>query len=171
VIVPGSAHLGAQVSALLDDQLGPDEADRAWQHLSGCESCQASLHRERWVKRRLTGLAGSEGPEAPPARLAAALHRLPAGPVVGVAWSQPVRRGVGTRLTVAAIGVGSLSTALIVLGAGYLAEGTVESGDPSAPAGALPGGAWVADVPAEAPRVGRDLAAHRDARGWATMEP
>ncbi|MDX6324363.1 MAG: hypothetical protein QOK15_717 [Nocardioidaceae bacterium] len=171
MIVPGSAHLGAQVSALLDGQLTRDRADRAWQHVAGCDACRAAVHREEWVKRRVTGLARCEPPDEPPAGLAATLRSLPAGSALDARWSEPVRRSVGTRLTVAAIGVGSLSTALIVLGAGYLAEGTVERDGPTAPAGAVPGGAWVADLTADLPRTGGSLPAHRLRRGWARMEP
>jgi anti-sigma factor RsiW len=177
VIVPGSAHLGAQVSALVDGQLTGDRADRAWQHVAGCDSCRAAVHREEWVKLRLTGLARWDSPEAPPARLAAALCSLPTGSsgAADARWPEPERRGVGTRLTVAAIGVGSLSAALVVLGAGYLADGRVERDFPAAPAGALPGGlpggAGFTDLPADAPGTDRGLSTHRVRRPWARMEP
>lgn len=47
-------HLGDRVSALLDDQLSPDEAERAWAHVHQCYECRDRVEREGWVKRRLS---------------------------------------------------------------------------------------------------------------------
>jgi anti-sigma factor RsiW len=171
VIAPGGAHLGAQVSALLDGQLAPDQEDRAWRHVADCDACRAAVHREQWVKRRLSGWARCEPPDAPPLGLRAALTSLPAGPAIHGRRPEPARRGVGARLTVAAIGVGSLSAAFVVLGAGYLAESTSGTDDPPARTGMLPGGAVVADLSTGLPVAAPRPSTHRGRQPWATMEP
>lgn len=176
MIVPRSAHLGAQVSALLDGQLPEDLAERARAHLSACPACRSAVQREDWVKRGLSRLPDS----APPPGLTALLAGLPAaasgdvttsagaGLAVAGRWPERAVGGRGGRVTAAAIGVGSLSAALVVLGAGYLADGRVE---PVAPAGTAPVGGWVADLPAAVLAQGRGPAAHRLRRTWARMEP
>jgi hypothetical protein len=72
---------------------------------------------------------------------------------------------------VAAIGVGSLSAALVVVGSGYLTEGAVERRDPSAPADTLTVDSWIPDLTADVAAVGRGPAAHRVRQPWARMEP
>ncbi len=49
-------HLGSRVSALLDGQLPPAEAERAWAHVHACHLCRDLVEREGWVKTRLSGL-------------------------------------------------------------------------------------------------------------------
>lgn len=55
-------HLGPRVSALLDGQLSPDEAERAWAHVHTCHSCRDQVEREGWLKTRLAGLSHGAGP-------------------------------------------------------------------------------------------------------------
>ena len=55
-------HLGSRVSALLDGQLPPAEADRAWAHVHRCHVCRDAVEREGWVKTRLSGLGGAPAP-------------------------------------------------------------------------------------------------------------
>ena len=55
-------HLGNRVSALLDGQLPPEEAERAWAHVHVCHFCRDAVEREGWVKTRLARL--SSGPHA-----------------------------------------------------------------------------------------------------------
>jgi len=50
-------HLGNRTSALLDGQLPPDEAERAWAHVHQCHACRDQVEREGWIKRRLAGLS------------------------------------------------------------------------------------------------------------------
>ena len=50
----GGGHLGDAVSALLDDQLSPEEAERAWAHVHQCHECRDRVEREGWIKRRLS---------------------------------------------------------------------------------------------------------------------
>lgn len=50
----GGGHLGDRVSALLDDQLSPEDAERAWAHVHQCYECRDRVEREGWVKRRLS---------------------------------------------------------------------------------------------------------------------
>ncbi|HEX6150620.1 hypothetical protein [Nocardioides sp.] len=45
------------MSALLDGQLPPDEAERAWAHVHACHACRDAVEREGWVKTRLAGLS------------------------------------------------------------------------------------------------------------------
>jgi hypothetical protein len=54
---PWGGHLGARVSALLDGQLGPDDEERAWDHVHACHQCRDLVEREGWVKTRLAGLS------------------------------------------------------------------------------------------------------------------
>ncbi|MCY7395694.1 MAG: hypothetical protein LH468_05955 [Nocardioides sp.] len=53
-------HLGPRVSALLDGQLPPEEAERAWSHVHVCHLCRDLVEREGWVKTRLSGLGSGE---------------------------------------------------------------------------------------------------------------
>lgn len=55
-------HLGPRVSALLDGQLPPAEAERAWAHVHRCHVCRDAVEREGWVKTRLAGLGGTAAP-------------------------------------------------------------------------------------------------------------
>jgi anti-sigma factor RsiW len=64
-------HLGSRVSALLDGQLPPEEAERAWAHVHVCHACRDLVEREGWVKTRLAGL--SHGDPAAPEHLKGSL--------------------------------------------------------------------------------------------------
>ena len=171
MITSANAHLGDQISALLDGQLTGDRAVRAWRHVVECEHCRTAMQREEWVKMQLSGLDLGELSSHPPVRLRAALTSLPAGPTVFGGLPEQTHRGRGSRLAAAVIGVGTLSAALVVLGAGILAEGTRDRPVPAAPAGFLPGGAWVTNPTAEVAVTDRTPAAHRVRQHWARMEP
>ena len=54
-------HLGTRVSALLDGQLTPAEAERAWEHVHACHACRDLVEREGWVKTQLAALSGTGG--------------------------------------------------------------------------------------------------------------
>lgn len=101
-------HLGNRVSALVDGQLAPAEAERWWAHVHGCELCRRQVEREGWVKTRLAGLAMSGPPTAAPERLRGSLAAV-------TGWPDPVPDEPGRRrLAVAtAIGAGSLGAALV----------------------------------------------------------
>ena len=58
-------HLGSRVSALLDGQLSPAEAERAWAHVHACHACRDLVEREGWVKTRLAGLSFGRRPRRP----------------------------------------------------------------------------------------------------------
>lgn len=64
-------HLGARVSALLDGQLPPAEAERAWAHVHACHACRDLVEREGWIKTSLAGL--SQGPRSAPDHLKGSL--------------------------------------------------------------------------------------------------
>ena len=52
-------HLGERVSALLDGQLSPAEAEKAWAHVHACHFCRDLVEREGWIKTRLAGLSAA----------------------------------------------------------------------------------------------------------------
>jgi hypothetical protein len=152
-------HLGASVSALVDGQIDPATAERAWLHVMGCVRCRRLVEQEGWVKRRLA----ESGPAGPPAHLLGSLVGLdpraaddaaaaPVPALVGDRSPRPVEeryarevdaswaavtaiesRGRGRRRAgLAAVGVGSVSAA--VLGISALGGATLGIG-PGAGAG------------------------------------
>lgn len=114
-------HLGGSVSALVDGQLDPETAGRAWGHVVECRPCREAVERETCVKRRLSSLTGTE----PSARLLGSLYGIedsappPGGAWEGAeAWAAVDRieeRGrLRRRAGIALVGAGSLSA--VVLG-------------------------------------------------------
>jgi len=109
-------HLGSRVAALVDGQLPPAQAERAWAHVHSCATCRAAVEREGWIKRELACLSFAT-PTPPrlaqpaPAALAPAWPPMPL-----VATEVRPRRFAG----LAAIGAGSVGAAMfgvLVLGA------------------------------------------------------
>jgi anti-sigma factor RsiW len=125
-------HLGSSVSALVDGQLDPETAERAWEHVMTCPPCRRLVEREGWVKRQLAEMAGATA-TAPPADLVGSLYEL--DPETREAWAAVEHledRARGRRRAgLAAVGVGSVSAA--VLGLSTL------SGAPLGIGGAPPG--------------------------------
>lgn len=118
-------HLGARVSALLDGQLPPAEAEEAWRHVYGCNTCRDLVEREGWVKSRLAGLAQDPGCDAPaPHTLKGSLLNLTPGEAFLAAdCARPSRRlGLG-----AAVGGGAVGAALLGVVALGLAPGSGSS--------------------------------------------
>lgn len=115
-------HLGARVSALLDGQLSPAEAEEAWAHVYACHACRDLVEREGWVKTRLAGLSGGAG--AASSDLKGSLLNLTPGEryLVEARGSGGVRRGV----CVAVLGGGALGAAM----AGVLALGLAPGSAP-----------------------------------------
>ena len=76
-----SGHLGGQLAALVDGELGHADRERALRHLAHCETCRAEVDAARRFKARLRELAGN-GP-APQPELADRLLALgrAAGPI------------------------------------------------------------------------------------------
>jgi hypothetical protein len=72
-------HLGSRVSALVDGELDPAAAQRAFAHAAHCPDCWAAVEAERAAKTWVTGL---DGPSAP-GDLLRRLHALgePGGPL------------------------------------------------------------------------------------------
>jgi anti-sigma factor RsiW len=133
-------HLGAAVSALVDGQLDPSTADRAWAHVHGCPLCRCQVEREGWVKSRLAAMSAGAAPDtAPPAHLLGSLYGLPGedgsgrAPAAWAAVQEIERRERGRRRTgLALVGAGSVSAA--VLGLATLGGPTLGiSGAPAAP--------------------------------------
>jgi hypothetical protein len=149
-MLPFPGHLGASVSALVDEQLDAAHAARAWSHVERCPGCRAAVEQELWVKRRLA----DSGPVVPQPVLAGALCTLPDEAPRGWPLGPPPPRRHGVRRAgLTALGVGTASAALVGLGTVVLGgEGgpatrppspTVEGGTPTAgsPSAPGPGGA------------------------------
>ena len=142
-------HLGPDLSALVDGELGHDRRDRALAHVAGCGDCRALLEQERAVKALVSGSI----PPQPSARLVSALTALslpgapppprsrstPNGPLVprlppprrgplgarrdsrGPGVGRPGRAARRARVTT----VGALSAVVVVLGAAFAAGSPV----------------------------------------------
>jgi len=144
-------HLGSRLSALVDGQLSPAEAERALEHVAACARCAAELSAARAARRALS----SAGPVEPAPDLAARLLALSAqipptegdplrsAPAAGDPWSQPVplprgewsgevRRGSARRrlagLVVAGVGVAAVG--LFALGESPLVTPDLHRSDP-----------------------------------------
>lgn len=139
-------HLGSRVSALLDGQLPPTEAERAWEHVHACHACRDLVEREGWVKTRLAGLAGGSAPShlkgallgaaADDASLPAgkeSLLRPPPFPTHGSGGRRPA--GLGGRAGALALGGGALGAA--VMGAVVLTSLPAEAPDRRPPTTSL----------------------------------
>jgi hypothetical protein len=134
-----AGHLGVAVSALLDGQLDPSSAERAWGHVHACDACCRQVEREGWVKTRLAGMTGGDR-GAPPQELLGSLYGLagpePSGAAAWAAVDEIERRGRGRRRTgLAVAGAGSVSVA--VLGLASLTGATLGGGPAPAPTTAL----------------------------------
>lgn len=150
-------HLGVAVSALVDGQLDPTSAERAWAHVHGCMVCRRQVEREGWVKTQLATMAGEQGP---PAQLLGSLYGLGAAPGApdadgAAAWAaveEIERRGRARRRTgIALVGAGSVSVA--VLGLASLTGATLGiGGAPTSPPALSPTPAPTAQI-APQPRV------------------
>jgi len=105
-------HLGAQVSALVDGQLSPAEAEEAWDHVYGCHLCRDLVEREGWVKTRLAGTGEYGVPES----LKGSLLNLTPGECY-LSAARP--RGRRVSLAVAVAGGGAVGVALL----GFVALG------------------------------------------------
>jgi len=120
-------HLGPRVSALLDGQLEPAEAERAWAHVHACHFCRDLVEREGWIKTRLAGLSFGDAPT--PSDLKGTLAHGPVdGLVDGLALGRDSREAVAgrSRTSVAVLGGGALGAAVV----GMLALGVAQTGVP-----------------------------------------
>jgi anti-sigma factor RsiW len=135
-------HLGDRASALLDGQLPPDEAERAWAHVHECHACRDQVEREGWIKRRLAGLSYDAG--------ATASERLK-GSLLGASELTPGECFLAVdhhrrNLTLAAVGGGAVGAAVmgvLALGAAPASAPTTERPAPVVSIGAVSGGATV----------------------------
>lgn len=146
-------HLGVTVSALVDGQLDPSSAERAWAHVHGCGLCHRQVEREGWVKTQLAAMTGEQGP---PPELLGSLYGLGAGraqppddlPDPALAWAaveEIERRGRGRRrVGIALVGVGSVSAA--VLGLATVSGSTLGLGGARTPVPTQAPTAWIAPV-------------------------
>ncbi|MDT0202108.1 zf-HC2 domain-containing protein [Nocardioides sp. AE5] len=106
-------HIGSRVSALVDGQLPPGEAERLWAHAVRCERCSDAIAREGWVKTRLAGLRQDACTPPTPSDLASALRHPEsrcAAPAEDCLGTSAVRRHP---VAVAVLGAGSVGAAMI----------------------------------------------------------
>lgn len=101
-------HLGDQVSALIDGQLGHDQRERILAHLAHCASCRSAAEAERRTRETLSLL---DEPRLPPA-LFASLLAIPQASWSDDGGPQIPRRGqrLEPDLLLAALGEPSPST-------------------------------------------------------------
>jgi hypothetical protein len=119
-------HLGDRVSALLDGQLSPMEAERAWAHVHACHQCRDLVEREGWVKTRLAGLSfdASAAPSSLKGSLLSSMASgMPPGDVYLGSHSDPRPR----RITMVALGGGAAGAAVM----GVLALGAAPADAPT----------------------------------------
>ncbi len=144
-------HLGHRVSALLDGQLDPGEAERAWEHVHACHSCRDRVEREGWIKTQLASLSLSAAPT--PHQLRGSLL-APFGDATGAAYlADPAPR----HRTRVALGGGAVGAAAVV---SLLALGAAPAAAPvmdRAPTTSLisptaPGGIMQVGTPPTTPR-------------------
>ena len=98
------SHLGTQISALIDGELGGVELDRANAHLAGCAACQAEAAGLRQLKRELRALGELDGADAVTGRLLAMIcpggpggPDGPGAPGGGAVTARPLQRRPGRR--------------------------------------------------------------------------
>lgn len=132
-------HLGARrVSALLDGQLPPDEAEEAWAHVYACHVCRDEVEREGWVKAQLAGAARTGDDDGTPDHLKGVLRDLTPGErfaldprASAAALSGNSHAG---RRTVAVVGSGAAGAAMLGVLALGLAPASTQPGDRRPPA-------------------------------------
>jgi anti-sigma factor RsiW len=81
-------HLGEEISALVDGELGHDARDRALAHIASCADCRAAVDAERRIKAAVSRLDPVALPPALRDRLVALPAELsaPHGLRAGTAW-------------------------------------------------------------------------------------
>lgn len=110
-----SRHIGADVTALVDEQLSPEDSERAWRHVLGCSACRRLVQCETWTKSQLGFLAGPHA--APSPGLLGSLYAVDAWAEVDHIEEQSRRRrsagalvGGGAAVGLAVAGLLALST-------------------------------------------------------------
>jgi hypothetical protein len=156
-----TGHLGPLAAALVDEQLGRADRDRALRHLVSCATCRGEVEQQRAVKARLDtmgepALPGSllerlsamqlpapPSPPSPPGQLPLAAAPFPSarpGPIGGAPLAS--LSGVGlagalestSRRRARRLVVGAASLVLMGGGAAYAAGGSEQSIEPVRPA-------------------------------------
>lgn len=140
-------HLGTRVSALLDGQLPPLEADRAWAHVHLCHVCRDAVEREGWVKTRLATLGGTPAPSHLKGSLRLGLTGSP--PVLPPAHGPRHRPG---RVALAGSAAGAVVVGVVALG---LASGDTSVPDRRTPVTDLSGSDTPRPLPLRAPEAPR----------------
>lgn len=129
-MIPGwGGHLGDRASALLDEQLAPEESERAWQHVHTCHLCRDRVEREGWLKRRLAGLSYDPTTSAAPDSLKGNLLGAPGDVFFGFHGSYVEPRSHRRAVGLAALGGGALGAAVM----GVLAFGAAPASAPTTP--------------------------------------
>lgn len=125
-------HLGSRVSALLDGQLPPEEAERAWQHVQGCHACRDLVEREGWVKTRLAGLAYDAATSAPSSLKGSLVDALGASPAAldGFGHAAPSGRRTAGMVAIGGSAVGAAVVGILALGLGAADSPTIDRRPP-----------------------------------------
>lgn len=110
----GCTEYGPEVSAYLDEGLGPEERRRVELHLTGCASCTGLLRASRELDEALRGLPRIEPSPGFEARLRGRL-----GWSTAPRWR---RRGVLARLAVAGVAAAAVLALLVSTGESTLSE-------------------------------------------------
>lgn len=154
-----SGHIGSSASALVDGQLSPQEAERAWGHVLTCPGCRRLVEREGWVKLRLSTLSDPARVAAPAGLVGAlsdvdawtgwtpqtaqAAQRAQSAQSADSAWAAVddlERRSTRRRAALAAVGAGSVGVAVL---------GLVTLTTPPAGRGEVPGAPSTANIRAD----------------------
>lgn len=144
-------HLsGARVTELLDEQLSPEDAERAWAHIHGCHECRDRVEREGWVKRRLACLSYDAGRTAPDRLKGSLLGGLPSTPGDLYLLEDHHRRRTAGLAAIGGGAVGAAVMGVLALGAAPASAPTTERPSPVSSVGS------VGTTPAPAP-VGHQL--------------
>jgi hypothetical protein len=106
-------HLGALVAPLVDGQLRPSTAERAWAHVLRCQVCADSVRRQTWVKNQLLLTNPAPAPASLAERLCALPDSLAAEVPEPVAAPEPDSWPRGR--VAAAAGLGGLSAAALMV--------------------------------------------------------
>jgi anti-sigma factor RsiW len=104
-------HIGSTASALVDGQLAPAEAERAWRHVVACPGCRRLVEREGWLKQRLAGLGTPAAAVTTPSALVGSLYDVDAWATVDEIERRSTRRRAATAL----VGAGSVGLAAMAL--------------------------------------------------------
>lgn len=108
----GDHHLGALLSAYVDDQLSPTDAERVEAHLAVCADCAAAVQEIREVR----GFLAAPPIAVPSETLLTQLSRIEDVHKLGQVESEARKRNWSTRVLIASFGLVACLALLTILG-------------------------------------------------------